>query len=514
MSCFLMLSQVSFEYDSAAEPLFHNLTVQFPLGWTGIIGSNGSGKTTLLKLITGEELPDSGQIKNSGTSHLCEQEILSPPPDLSNLFEVHDIHAFRLWQNFNLEPDMPGRWDSLSMGERKKLQIANALFRKPDILCIDEPTNHLDAAGRELLAGELKKYRGIGVLVSHDRELLNMLCTQCLFLEDGNAILRSGGVSAGLELARIERESRFKLQQQLKLELKRNKRELQRRREKEQISKNRNSKRKLDKNDHDAKEKIDLARVTSRSRAASDSAGAQALEVAKNVSELEAFGKVRIKRLGLNIPYGCYSTKNVLLDFTGRKIMLGMERTLEVPDLVIENKDCIALSGINGSGKSTLLRQIVNELKIASNEYLYMPQELGTSLTDEIYSSLRQLSRENFSKVMNVVASLGSKPERVLDSRSCSPGEWRKLFFGLGVLRSTSLIIMDEPTNHLDLPSIECFEAALAECKAALLFVSHDRILLNNLCSIHWHIEEKNKSENILKKSFEAKTVPHYDFDF
>lgn len=514
MSCFLLLSHVDFEYDSAAELLFNDLTVQFPVGWTGIIGSNGSGKSTLLKLLTGAEIPDSGQIKNSGNSHLCEQEVLSPPSGLNDLFKAHDVYAFRLRQNFNLEPDMPERWNTLSMGERKKLQIATALFSKPGILCIDEPTNHLDAAGREQLASELKNYRGIGVLVSHDRELLNMLCSQCLFLECGNAILRSGGVSAGLELARTETEIRLKLQQQLKLELKRNKRELQRRREKEQLSQNRNSKRKLGKNDHDAKERIDLARVTSRSRAASDSAGAQALVVAKNVSELEASGRVKIKKLGLNIPYGCYSNKNVLLDFKGRKINLGTERTLVVPELVIENKDCIALSGINGSGKSTLLRQIVNELKITPNEYLYMPQELEISLTDEIYSSLRQLSRDNFSKVMNVVASLGSRPERVLDSRSCSPGEWRKLFFGLGVLRSTSLIIMDEPTNHLDLPSIECFEAALAECKSALLLISHDRILLNHLCSIHWHIEAESKSENILKKSYKTKTISHSDFEY
>ena len=80
------------------------------------------------------------------------------------------------------------------MGERKKLQIAAALFRQPDVLCIDEPTNRLDAGTRELLMRELKKFQGIGILVSHDRELLDSLCDQCLFLEHGKAVLRPGGV--------------------------------------------------------------------------------------------------------------------------------------------------------------------------------------------------------------------------------------------------------------------------------------------------------------------------------
>jgi ATPase subunit of ABC transporter with duplicated ATPase domains len=129
-----------------------------------------------------------------------------------------------------------------------------------------------------------------------------------------------------------------------------------------------------------------------------------------------------------------------------------------------------------------------------------MPQELDSSMTATIYSTLRELGRDDFSKVMNVVASLGSRPERVLDSTSCSPGEWRKLFFGLGVLRQVKLIVLDEPTNHLDLPSIRCLEAALAECAGALLLISHDRMFLEKTCSIHWHI-----ADGMLKKGFFAR---------
>lgn len=502
MSFFISLSHVDFEYNSAKEPLFNDLNLQLDVGWTGIVGANGSGKTTLLQLIAGRLNPDAGCIQVTGRCRICEQEILLPPDNLNDFFASYDSYAFRLRRQLELDDDMPERWDTLSMGERKKLQIAAALFGKPDILCLDEPTNHLDASARDSLMAELRNYRGIGVLVSHDRELLNSLCTQCLFIEHGKTSLRSGGISAGMEAARVELEGRLKLRQQLKTELKSTKQELQRRRRKEQLSQNRNSKRKVARHDHAAKERIDAARVTGRSRSASDAAGAQARRVARADRELKALGNIKVPQYGLNIPYGCYSSKNVLLDFSPRRLALGQGGTLEVPELVIDSHDRIALTGDNGSGKSTLLRQIVREMNLYEPDFLYLPQELDQSLTDEIYASLRRLSRDEFSQVMNVVASLGSRPECVLDSCSCSPGEWRKLFFGLGVLRSVSMIVMDEPTNHLDLPSIECMEAALADCRCALLLVSHDHIFLRNLCSVHWSIENISPQNNILNKGY------------
>ena len=407
MSCFLALSHINFEYDSAAHPLFQELTIQFSPGWTGIIGANGSGKTTLLKLLSGQIIPDSGQVHNSGNISFCEQDVLLPPSNCDEFFNAYDSYAFHLQQNLNISADMKERWNSLSMGERKKIQIGSVLFDCPDILCIDEPTNHLDASGREQLARELHNFQGIGILVSHDRELLDMLCTQCLFLEKYRSVLRSGNYSAGLKQAEIERSKKLKIHRQLKQELKQHRRELQRRREKEQLAGNRNSKRKISRKDHDAKSKIDAARVTSRSRAASDFAGKQSEKINRLNDVFNNLHKVKTPRYKLQIPYGCYSSKNILLDFPERTIELGSERKLIVPELRIGNKDRIAMLGDNGSGKSTLIRQIVTELKLREDEYVYLPQELDKALTDDIYSSLRQLSKDDFSKVMNVVASLG-----------------------------------------------------------------------------------------------------------
>ena len=501
MTSYLFTSHLDFEYDGAAETLFSDLTVQLSSGWTGIVGANGSGKTTLLRLFTGELKPDSGSVGRSGQAVLCRQDIQSPPGNMNELFSSHSIRAFRLLERLSLNAEMAERWNTLSLGERKKIQIAAALFAEPDILCIDEPTNHLDASGRVLLEAELRSFRGIGVLVSHDRELLDRLCGQCLFLENGNAVLRSGNFSTGREQGKIELENRLDSIQQMKRKLRRDKLELQRRREKEQQARNKDCKRKLDRHDHDNKGKIDAARISGRDRKQGDLAKLQRSTVERTEAGLDMLGKAKIHEFGLKIPYGEYSSKNILLDMPSGCLPLGAAR-LEYPALSIGSHDRIALTGDNGAGKSTLLRRMLGELKLNQNEYLYMPQELNDVMTSKIHRELQTMPRDAYSKVMNVVASLGSRPERVLDSTRCSPGEWRKLFFGLGVLRKVHLIVLDEPTNHLDLPSIECLEAALAECSSSLLLIRHDMIFLKKLCRIHWEISPDESKCNLLRKSF------------
>ena len=497
MSYHLSVSGLFFEYDSAVEPLFSNLDIHFPPGFTGVVGANGSGKTTLLKLLSGRLKPERGNIAASGEAVLCEQEVFFPPADMEAFFEAGDRYAFRLRMNLGLALDMLERWETLSLGERKKIQIGTALWRQADILCLDEPTNHLDAASRSMLIGELRTFRGIGVLVSHDRKLLDELCGQCLFLAPGVHVLRPGGITEGLAQQEAELERRLDLQQNLKKELRRKKAELQRRREKEQKSRNADSKRKLDRHDHDGKGRIDAARISGSDRTASDLAKLQAKNVERTEMELSLLGKVRREQYGLKIPYGTYAEKNTLLEIPGQTIHLSPDRRLAVPDLRIEKHDRIALTGSNGSGKTTLLEHILPEIKLDAAHVLYMPQELDDTMTGEISSMLKSLRRTEYSQVMNVVASLGSRPERLLNPGQYSPGEWRKLFFGLGVLRDINLIIMDEPTNHLDLPSLLCLEDALASCDCALFLISHDRLFLEKTCKRHWQIEN-----GLLRKGF------------
>src|SRR6185295_591892 len=108
-----------------------------------------------------------------------------------------------------------------SHGERKRAQIATALWQDPLLLAIDEPTNHIDAAARSLLIEAMRSYRGVGLLVSHDRELLDELCDKTLFIQPPTAILRPGGYSKSIALAQTEQDSLRKERRTAIQELKR-----------------------------------------------------------------------------------------------------------------------------------------------------------------------------------------------------------------------------------------------------------------------------------------------------
>ncbi len=205
---FLHFKSVSFSYDSSG-PLFDDLSLTFPRGWTGIVGANGAGKSTLLMLATGAYDPKRGRVERPGNALYCPQRTDTAPPDMADLLESRDGEACRLRGMLGLGKDWAQRWRSLSHGERKRAQIAAMLWRGPEVLAVDEPTNHIDAEARDLLAEALKGYHGIGLLVSHDRELLDLLCRQCLFMDSPRITMRPGGYTAGrAESLREERARR------------------------------------------------------------------------------------------------------------------------------------------------------------------------------------------------------------------------------------------------------------------------------------------------------------------
>lgn len=116
MSFHLFISRISFEYDGAVEPLFDELSLSFPGGFTGVVGANGCGKSTLLKLLTGLLTPDRGTVSASGPAVFCMQEVFEPPDGAADLFTATDGYAFRLCENLKLTPEMLARWQTLSLG--------------------------------------------------------------------------------------------------------------------------------------------------------------------------------------------------------------------------------------------------------------------------------------------------------------------------------------------------------------------------------------------------------------
>jgi ATPase subunit of ABC transporter with duplicated ATPase domains len=486
-SKFVFFENVSFSYESMAASLLHDFSASFSAGWTGIVGANGAGKTTVLKLACGLLEPREGRVQLPGSAAYCSQRTDDIPPLLESLIEAGDLVASKLKGELGIESGWENRWDSLSHGERKRAQIAVALWQQPAVLALDEPTNHIDADARAMLMSALQVYQGIGLLVSHDRELLDVLCHHCLFLNPPDVVLRPGNYSSGRREAIREEEhlqSRKKLAKQHAARLRK---EAQRRMLQARNTDRKLSKRNLDPRDHDRRARIDLARFTGidgrtgRLARRMQFRSEQASQAAEEI-------KVR-KRYELGIWVdGERCRRNILFRLPAGAIRLGTARELQHPDLIMLPDDRIALTGANGSGKSTLVKSILKTADLPPDRLTYLPQEIDIKSSCQILAEVLLQPSKVLGKVMTVVSRLGSRPANLLNSAEPSPGEMRKLLLALGIALQPHLIIMDEPTNHLDLPSIECLEEALLACPCGLLLVSHDEQLLRRLTRTRWHI--------------------------
>jgi macrolide transport system ATP-binding/permease protein len=481
------LDNVAFLYESASSLVFDGLSVQLGLGWTGIIGPNGSGKTTFLRLACGELAPLRGSVTLPEGVIYCPQRTDDTPVELGAFLETDGHTACELRGRLNIREDWLARWSTLSHGERKRAQIAMALWREPHVLAIDEPTNHIDFEARRLLAAALCSFRGIGLLVSHDRSLLDKLCSHTLFIEPPGAILRPGGYTKAIELAEAERQRAVKTRTEAKRELARLEREISSRARDAAQADRKRSKRGLAPKDHDARAAIGLARVSGKDGQAGRKLSQ--LDGRQQRAQAELIG-TRVKkqpRLGVNIS-GERSGRNTLLCLTAGSIRLGNDVPLRFPELSITPQDRVAVIGPNGTGKSTLIRHILGRLDLPPQRIIYMPQEIDRSNAKDIINAARSLPKRELGEAMTFVRCLGSAPERLMQTPEPSPGELRKLMLAVGMTRKPHLVIMDEPTNHLDLPSISCLESALSDCLCALLLVSHDLRFLRKLCRTCWEI--------------------------
>ena len=486
MTTDILFHDVTFTYESGTRPLLDAVSLHFPRGWTGVVGANGAGKTTLMRLATGELQPVAGVVQCPVDADYCAQRTDDAPESFRELTEATDGAAWEIKGRLALESDWLLRWGSLSHGERKRVQLGVALWRQPSALAVDEPTNHLDHDATSMIGEALRSFNGVGILVSHDRELLDTLCQQCVFLDPPDATIRPGGYTQGAGQAQLEEETVRRERELATRELKRLERESIARRDEAARSDARISKRNLGK-DNDARGKRNRARLTGK-----DAVGGKLfrqLDGRLNQARKRQ-GSIRVKKqydLGIWVEGGC-SKRDRLFELEAGTLALGDARTLTYPDLVMRPADRIAVTGPNGSGKSTLVREITGVLNLPEERVLYIPQEIDAGRSRSLLDSARALPGDQLGRMMTTVSCLGSRPERLLESELPSPGEVRKLLLAFGIARIPHLIIMDEPTNHLDLPSIECLEEALSGCPCGLLLVSHDERFLGEIAETRWDL--------------------------
>ncbi len=493
------LRDLHFSYPQSAEPLFAGVSAVFPPGFTAVIGPNGSGKSTLLKLLASELPMDSGTLEGVSQVVYCEQRTDHRPAQLAALLADWDADAFELRGRLEVPEDALQRWGSLSQGERKRVQIACALWQRPTLLLIDEPTNHVDEAGRAVLEEALQRFDGVGVIVSHDRELLDSVCIASLWLQPPSLVAYPGGYSVAQQLRAQARLGQQRHREQLRTSQRRLQAEVVRRRERASRADAQRSKRGIAAKDSDARDRVERSRATGRDGTAGKLLRQLDGRATRTQAALDAVAGQKDYASGIWVA-GEISQADSLFRLPPGQLELGARRRLSHPELLMRSADRVALTGANGAGKTTLLNAIKKVLKLPEERLVVLPQELTVEESSRLLDSVRRLPAEQLGRVMSIVSRLGSRPAPLLDSRQPSPGEVRKLLLALGIVQQPHLLILDEPTNHLDALAIESLEEALVACPCGLLVVSHDRRLLDRLTTIRWRIERQSTGDSQLTR--------------
>lgn len=483
----LTLSHIEYTYPGASAPALCDVGAVFPKGWTGIVGDNGCGKTTLALVAAGLLQPDAGAVHPKLVAAHCRQDSAEPPANLFDLAGDWGGEARSIRRLLHVEDEWLWRYESLSGGQQKRIQIACALYMRPDVLVLDEPTNDLDGETRALLSDALASFDGIGLLVSHDRELLDRLAAQCLAFEDGRAVTRPGGYTKASEQAQAERSSAQREQAKAKREASRLAAEAQRRSEEAARQKAKRSRSGLDRKDSDGRERIGRAIVSGKDGVAGRLSATMAHRLARAHDALDG-AKVAKRYEHRMEGFGVAARANSVAHLPPGTLHAG-DFHIDVPELWLAPTDHVALTGRNGTGKSLVVRHVVASVP-EGVQAVYVPQEVDASERAAALARLYESDPEERGRTLSIVAGLNSDPERLLDGGDVSPGELRKLVLAEGLLTQPNLLVLDEPTNHLDLGSIEALQDMLTEFPGAVLVVTHDAALADAAGRIHWSTTE------------------------
>lgn len=486
----IRFDRVAFAHGDAA-PIFEDTNFTLTNGFTGLVGENGAGKTTLLRLLMRELQPDSGTIHVDPIDArvaMCPQSVEEKTEDIDLLVTNEGRVAHRLRARLELHAEDLSRWSTLSPGERKRWQVGAALAQEPDVLLLDEPTNHADLKLRSLLVSGLKSFRGLGLVVSHDRELHEAVTQNTLRLHAHHARAYPGSYAAARATWESEQLAAKNGRAAAQKEARHADRKLADARRTRAAAEHSTSARKIDPKDHDAKSM--MAKV--RNSWAEDRFGSQVKRTRSAAERAHAaVGDLEIDHeLGRSIFVGFEpSPRATLLSIDVDSIHAGNKAVLRDVHFRLSRQDRVHLQGPNGSGKSTLLRALFAERALDRDRILYIEQEITSERARRLLDDVRALPPESRGRVLSLVAALGTDPARVLASNDPSPGEARKIMLAMGLGTHAWGLVLDELTNHLDLPTIERLEVALSSYPGAILLVTHDSKFAAACTDSAWAIE-------------------------
>ena len=483
----------------------------------GILGHNGCGKTTLFRILVGELRPDEGDVMIAPSKRLglisqipvypegwtTEQvlkdahrhlyRIAERMEELSLEMERNTSKAllseydrlqedFRRLGGYDMDTDrsrvangldippamLQQSFDSLSGGEKTRVNLARLILEDTDILLLDEPTNHLDLHATEWLEEYLLGFKGTVLVISHDRYFLDRVVQRSIEINEGKAELYSGNYSFYVE----ERQRRF--EEKLK------------------------------------KYEKDQAKIEQLTRAAeqmhlwafmgNDKLHKRAFSMEKRIDKLSQSEKPQEQKK--------LTVKFKQREFNGDEVLVMEDLSKSFGDrtlfsdlaLTVTGGERIALIGDNGTGKSTLVKLIMGE-ETPDSGYLYKGPAVRTAyLPQHVRFSVEERSaldtmlydcRCQPQQARDRLAAFGFKGEDVFTPvGALSGGEKSRLRLCMLMGSDINFLILDEPTNHLDIASREWMEDALSDYEQTLLFVSHDRYFIEKFATRIWALND------------------------
>ena len=498
------------------ENLLENLSFEVQEGeCVAILGRNGCGKTTLFNILTGAMDYDDGEVFVNPHKRLG---LISQIPKFPAGFSVEDVlrsafaallatrrkmealeqtmssgatedqlreydalvNRFQSGGGYEMDVDVDKicnglgitqdqrtqPFDSLSGGEKTRVNLARLLLEKTDILLLDEPTNHLDLRSVEWLEGYINSFKGTVLAISHDRYFLDRIADRVIEIVDGHAEFYSGNYSFYMD----EKQARFDLQMKQY--------------EQEQA--------KLKQLGYTV-ERMKGWGINNRTLYR------RAMSIQHRMERIKKTEKPKTEKT-MKATFGekdfsgdvVFKMKNVAKSFGDRTLFSNVE-------LNVEGGERIALLGDNGTGKSTFIKCLLGEEDCQGKiqfgptvKWGYLPQIIQFNHPERsLYDTMLyeknctpQVARDRLGAFLfqgeDVFKSVGN----------LSGGEQSRLRLCMLMDEKINLLILDEPTNHLDIASREWIEAAIEEFEGVLLFVSHDRYFIEKFAERIWLLED------------------------
>lgn len=465
-----MIELVNISKSYPTNELYSGLELRLNAGnKVGLVGRNGSGKSTLFKLILGEEQPDSGEIaipKNykigalkqyfdfTEKTLLEETALALSEEDKYNIYKAEKI----LFGLGFTQDDLEKAPKAFSGGYQIRINLAKLLLTEPNMLLLDEPTNYLDILSIRWLKAFLKSFEGEVILITHDRDFMDSVCTHTMGIIRKSAFMVQGSTRKFYELLANNEEhyEKQKIAQEKKIK------ELE-----EFIAKNK-------------------ARAATATLAQSKVKILEKMEVMDDL-QYDANLKFDFNYKETSAKF-LLEVKDVSFGYSPNSILF------KNITFALNKGETIGIIGKNGKGKSTLLNVIAGELKaLTGNVDFHSSTVFGhfgqtnishlnknNTIMDEIHSTNVKLPESTIRGIAGLMMFSGDNAKKKISL--LSGGEKSRVMLGKIIAKDVNLLFLDEPTNHLDMDSIEALTNAIKAFEGSCMIVTHSEDLLRAVC--------------------------------